>query len=434
MKTDKSKALFARASQLMPGGVNSPVRAFKSVGTTPLFIDKASGCRIYDVDNNEYIDYIGSWGPLILGHSHPAVVEAVIKATEKGTSYGTPCPGEIELASLITEAFPAIDKVRMVSSGTEATMSAIRIARAYTGRDKIVKFAGCYHGHADAFLVQAGSGMLTLSVPGSPGVPENTVQNTLVAKYNDAASVEKLFAEEGKNIAAVIVEPIAANMGLVMPEREFLANLRKITKEYGSVLIFDEVITGFRACYGGMQNFINIEPDLTTLGKIIGGGLPVGAYGGKRELMDMVAPAGDVYQAGTLSGNPLAMAAGVATLKVLQSNDWYERLEVAGYLLTTKLKKIFEDTDRYYPINRFGSMFTIFFNEQDETIEDYEAVKRSNTEEYASFYRELLSEGIYFPPSQFEVCFISCAHELEDLELTVHAIERALKRATDKDS
>jgi glutamate-1-semialdehyde 2,1-aminomutase len=297
MKTDKSKALFARASQLMPGGVNSPVRAFKSVGTTPLFIDKASGCRIYDVDNNEYIDYIGSWGPLILGHSHPAVVEAVIKAAEKGTSYGTPCPGEIELASLITEAFPSIDKVRMVSSGTEATMSAIRIARAYTGRDKIVKFAGCYHGHADAFLVQAGSGMLTLSVPGSPGVPENTVQNTLVAQYNDAESVEQLFAEEGKNIAAVIVEPIAANMGLVLPEREFLASLRKITKEYGSVLIFDEVITGFRACFGGMQNFINIEPDLTTLGKIIGGGLPVGAYGGKRELMDMVAPAGDVYQA-----------------------------------------------------------------------------------------------------------------------------------------
>lgn len=428
MKMDKSKDLFAEACKLMPGGVNSPVRAFKSVGMTPLFIDRAAGCRMYDVDQNEFIDYVSSWGPLILGHSHPAVVEAIINAAQKGTSYGAPCQQEIELATLITEAIPSIDKVRMVSSGTEATMSAIRVARAYTGRDKIVKFAGCYHGHADAFLVQAGSGMLTLGVPTSPGVPENIAQNTVVAQYNDLTSVERIFEAEGKNIAAVIVEPIAANMGLVKPDREFLLGLRAITENYGSLLIFDEVITGFRACYGGFQNIINIKPDLTTLGKIIGGGLPVGAYGGKKHLMDMVAPIGDVYQAGTLSGNPLAMAAGTATLKILQSNDWYHRMEVSGYLLTTKLRKVFEDADRYYSFNRFGSMFTIFFNEQDEIVDTYEAVKRSNTEEYARFYRQALAEGIYFPPSQFEVCFISCAHELDDIEITVNAIQRTLEK------
>ncbi|HPF43812.1 MAG TPA: glutamate-1-semialdehyde 2,1-aminomutase [Syntrophomonadaceae bacterium] len=428
LKMDKSQQLFATACGLMPGGVNSPVRAFKSVGMDPLFIEKAAGCRIYDVDHNEYIDYVGSWGPLILGHSHPEVIEAIIKAAEKGTSYGTPCPGEVELASLITEAIPSVEKIRMVNSGTEATMSAIRVARAYTGRDKIVKFAGCYHGHGDSFLVQAGSGMLTLGAPSSPGVPASIAQHTLVAEYNDLASVEKIFTEEGRNIAAVIVEPVAANMGLVLPHREFLAGLRKITELYGSVLIFDEVITGFRTCYGGFQNYVGITPDLTTLGKIIGGGLPVGAYGGKKELMDLVSPVGDVYQAGTLSGNPLAMAAGAATLKILQSKDWYERLEVAGYFMVTRLKKVFEDADRFYTINRLGSMFTIFFNEQDETIEDYQAVKRSNAEEYGRFYRQLLAEGIYLPPSQFEVCFISCAHELQDIELTVNAFMRALEK------
>lgn len=428
LKMDKSKELFSVACELMPGGVNSPVRAFRSVGMDPLFIDKAAGCRIYDVDQNEFIDYVGSWGPLILGHSHPEVIEAIIKTAEKGTSFGAPCPEEIELAALITGAIPSLEKIRMVNSGTEATMSAIRVARAYTGRNKILKFAGCYHGHGDSFLVQAGSGMLTFGTPSSPGVPENIAQQTLVANYNDLLSVEKVFAEEGKNIAAVIVEPIAGNMGLVMPHREFLSGLRKITENYGSVLIFDEVITGFRTCYGGFQNFIDISPDLTTLGKIIGGGLPVGAYGGKKELMDLVSPAGNVYQAGTLSGNPLAMAAGAATLRILQSNDWYERLEVAGYILATRLKKVFEDADRFYTINRFGSMFTVFFNEKDETIEDYQAVKRSNTEEYSRFYRLLLEEGVYLPPSQFEVSFISCAHELEDIELTINAFAQALEK------
>lgn len=428
LKMDKSQELFAVACSLMPGGVNSPVRAFKSVGMEPLFIEKAAGCRVYDVDQNEYIDYVGSWGPLILGHSHPQVVEAIIKTAEKGTSFGALCPEEIELAALITAAIPSMEKIRMVNSGTEAAMSAIRLARAYTGRDKIVKFAGCYHGHGDSFLVQAGSGMLTFGIPSSSGVPAGIAEDTLVADYNDLLSVERIFAEEGPDIAAVIVEPVAGNMGLVLPRREFLAGLRKLTAEHGAVLIFDEVITGFRTCYGGFQNFVDISPDLTTLGKIIGGGLPVGAYGGKKELMDMVAPLGSVYQAGTLSGNPLAMAAGAATLKILQNNDWYERLEVAGYILGARLKKVFEDADRYYTINRFGSMFTIFFNEQDETIEDYEAVRRSNDEEYGRFYRQLLEEGVYLPPSQFEVGFISCAHELEDIDRTVNAFARTLEK------
>ena len=432
MNTIKSQELYAEACKMMPGGVNSPVRAFKSIGMAPLFIDKAHGCRIYDVDQNEYIDYVGSWGPLILGHSHPEVLEAIIKTAEKGTSFGAPCPEEIELAALITEAIPSVEKVRMVNSGTEATMSALRVARAYTGRDKILKFAGCYHGHSDSFLVQAGSGMLTLGTPSSPGVTQSIAQDTLVANYNDLSAVEEIFARESQNIAAVIVEPIAGNMGLVLPHLEFLQGLRNLTQTYNSVLIFDEVITGFRTCYGGFQNFVGIDPDLTTLGKIIGGGLPVGAYGGRRELMDLVSPAGNVYQAGTLSGNPLAMAAGAATLRILQSNEWYERLEVAGYILTTKLKKIFEDADRFYTINRFGSMFTIFFNEHDETIEDLQAVQRSSTEEYGRFYRFLLEEGIYLPPSQFEVSFISCAHELDDLEITASAFERALAKMDQK--
>ena len=393
LKMDKSRELYAVACNLMPGGVNSPVRAFKSVGMEPLFIEKAAGCKIYDVDQNEYIDYVGSWGPLILGHGHPEVIEAIIKTAEKGTSFGAPCQEEIELASLITAAIPSMEKIRMVNSGTEAAMSAIRLARAYTERDKILKFAGCYHGHADSFLVQAGSGMLTLGIPSSPGVPASIAQHTLIADYNDLLSVEKIFNQEGPNIAAIIVEPVAGNMGLVLPHREFLEGLRKITADHGTILIFDEVITGFRTCYGGFQNFVDIIPDLTTLGKIIGGGLPVGAYGGKKELMDLVSPMGNVYQAGTLSGNPLAMAAGAATLKILQSEDWYERLEVAGYVLGAKLKKIFEDADRYYTINRFGSMFTIFFNEQDETIEDYQAVNRSDAEEYGRLYRLLLKEG-----------------------------------------
>lgn len=426
MKREKSEELFARAQTLMPGGVNSPVRAFKSVGLNPVFIKQASGSKIYDVDGNEYIDYVGSWGPLILGHSHPQVVDAISQAAQRGTSYGAPCEGEIELAQLITEAIPSIERVRMVNSGTEATMSAIRLARAYTGRNKIVKFEGCYHGHADAFLLKAGSGLLTAGVPSSPGVPEAVVQDTLVARYNDLDSVKKIFQEWGREIAAVIVEPVAGNMGLVLAEPEFLQGLRSITEFNGSLLIFDEVISGFRVCYGGFQNYSNITPDLTTLGKIIGGGLPVGAYGGRKDIMELVAPSGDVYQAGTLSGNPLAMAAGAATLKILKDKDWYDRLEVISYVLTTQLKTAFEDHDLYYGINRLGSMFCIFFTEHD--VDNYEAVMTCDTKKYAQFYRELLKEGIYLPPAQFEVSFLSCAHNLEDVDKTIAAVNRVLDR------
>jgi len=426
VKREKSEELFTRAQNLMPGGVNSPVRAFESVGLNPVFIKKASGSKIYDVDDNEYIDYVGSWGPLILGHSHPQVVEAICQAAQRGTSYGAPCEGEIELAQLISEAIPSIDRVRMVNSGTEATMSAIRLARAYTGRSKIVKFEGCYHGHADAFLLKAGSGLLTAGEPSSPGVPEAVVQDTLVARYNDLDSVKKLYQEWGREIAAVIVEPVAGNMGLVLAEPEFLQGLRSITELNGSLLIFDEVISGFRVCYGGFQNYSNITPDLTTLGKIIGGGLPVGAYGGRKEIMERVAPSGDVYQAGTLSGNPLAMAAGAATLKILKDNDWYDRLEVISYVLTTQIKTAFEEHDLYYTINRLGSMFCIFFTEND--VDNYEAVMSCDTQKYAQFYRELLKEGVYLPPAQFEVSFLSCAHNLEDIDKTIAAVNRALDR------
>ncbi len=426
MKREKSEELFARAQKLMPGGVNSPVRAFKSVGLNPLFIKQARGSKIYDVDDNEYIDYVGSWGPLILGHSHPQVVEAICQAAQRGTSYGAPCEGEIELAQLITDAIPSMERVRMVNSGTEATMSAIRLARAYTGRNKIVKFEGCYHGHADAFLLKAGSGLLTAGVPSSPGVPEAVVQDTLVARYNDLDSVKKIIQEWGQDIAAVIVEPVAGNMGLVPPELEFLQGLRSITELNGSLLIFDEVISGFRVCYGGFQNYCNVTPDLTTLGKIIGGGLPVGAYGGRKDIMEQVAPSGPVYQAGTLSGNPLAMTAGATTLKILKDNDWYDRLEVMSYVLTTQLKSAFEDHDLYYSINRFGSMFCIFFTESD--VNNYESVMTCDTQKYAQFYQELLKEGIYLPPAQFEVSFVSCAHNLEDVDKTLAAVNRALDR------
>ncbi len=425
-KNDNSEKLFAIAAQYMPGGVNSPVRAFKAVGMNPLFIKKAQGARLYDVDGNEYIDYVGSFGPLILGHSHPEVITAITETAQNGTSYGAPNEHELELAKLICAAIPSLEKIRMVNSGTEATMSAIRLARAYTGRSKIIKFEGCYHGHADSFLIKAGSGLLTAGIPTSPGVPASNAENTLVAKYNDLESVENLFKESRNDIAAVIVEPVAANMGLVLPDLEFLQGLRKITELTGSLLIFDEVITGFRVCYGGFQNICNIKPDLTTLGKIIGGGLPVGAYGGKKEIMIRIAPEGDVYQAGTLSGNPLAMAAGVATLNILKDNDWYDRMEVMAYLLTNKLKSALEAKGLFYEINRLGSMFSLFFTEQEVT--SYDDVMTCNTEQYAKFYRELLPRGIYFPPAQFETCFISCAHDLDDIERTVDAVSMALDK------
>ncbi|HWQ76777.1 MAG TPA: glutamate-1-semialdehyde 2,1-aminomutase [Syntrophomonas sp.] len=424
MKTTRSEKLYRQALKVMPGGVNSPVRAFQSVGMDPLIMKRASGCRIYDEDGNEFIDYVGSWGPLILGHSNREVVEAITAAASDGSSFGATCAREIELAEMICAAFPSIEKVRMVNSGTEATMSAIRLARAYTRRNKIVKFEGCYHGHGDAFLMKAGSGLLTAGSQSSPGVPKSVTEHTLLCKYNDIESVKKTFMQFGPDIAAVIIEPVAGNMGLIPADNEFLAALREITTKYGSLLIFDEVITGFRLCYGGVQNLNGITPDLTTLGKIIGGGLPVGAYGGRQDIMDMVSPLGEVYQAGTLSGNPLAMAAGAAALKQLQDGELYDRLDVAGHLLTGKLRALFESSGRYYTINRLGSMFCVFFTE--EEVNDYDSVQNCDTVQYAAFFRNLLSYGVYIPPSQFEVSFISAAHEFPDLDFTLAAVEKAL--------
>jgi glutamate-1-semialdehyde 2,1-aminomutase len=424
LDTKKSQQLFKKANQYMPGGVNSPVRACKSVGMTPLMINKGLGSKIYDVDDNQFIDYICSWGPLILGHSHPEVINAICSAAQDGTSFGACCEKEIVLTQLICEAFPSIDKVRLVNSGTEATMSAVRLARAFTGRDKIIKFEGCYHGHADSFLIKAGSGLLTTGVPTSAGVPKAFIDQTLVCKYNDLESVKKAFMQSGPNIAAVIVEPIAANMGLVPPKPGFLEGLRDITRLYGSLLIFDEVITGFRSCYGGVQTLTGIKPDLTTLGKIIGGGLPVGAYGGKKEIMNRVAPEGDVYQAGTLSGNPLAMAAGIATLGALKEIGFYDRLQESANQLTGQILNLFEANNIGCTINRSGSMFSIFFTERE--VYDYESVLSCDTEIYSRFYRGLLEAGIFFPPSQFEVCFLSGAHNLNDIRQTVKAVEQAI--------
>lgn len=426
LNTNTSTELFSKACKYMPGGVNSPVRAFKSVGMNPLFIKNASGSRVYDADGNEFIDYVCSWGPLILGHSHPEVIKSICEAANHGTSYGAPCEKEIELAELICRAIPSVEKIRMVNSGTEATMSAIRVARAYTGRNKIIKFEGCYHGHADTFLIKAGSGLLTAGIPTSPGVPPEFAEHTMVGKYNHIESVEQIFRRFPDDVAAVIVEPIAGNMGLVLPETEFLQQLRRLTRAYGSLLIFDEVITGFRTTYGGYQNIIDVQPDMTTLGKIIGGGLPVGAYGGRKDIMDRVAPQGDVYQAGTLAGNPLAMAAGITTLKILKNSDGYKRMEALTQSLTGKLRDIFADHGWHCTINTIGSMFSIFFTKEEVT--DYDSVMSCDTERFASFYRELLQQGIYFPPSQFEVCFISCAHKSEDIEHTARCIERVLDK------
>jgi len=421
-----SKQLYSQAQGLIPGGVNSPVRAFKAVGADPLFIDRAKGCQVIDVDGNSYIDYVGSWGPLILGHAHPEVLKAIDEAARKGTSYGAPCRQEVEMALMICEAFPAIEKVRMVNSGTEATMSAVRLARAFTGRNKIIKFEGCYHGHADAFLIKAGSGLLTSGVPTSPGIPQELAAYTLIAQYNDLQSVRTLFEQHPEDIAAVIVEPIAGNMGLVLPEPHFLQGLRDITTQYKSLLIFDEVITGFRLTYGGYQNIAGIKPDLTTLGKIIGGGLPVGAYGGRQEIMDMIAPQGPVYQAGTLSGNPLAMAAGVATLRILKDGDIYLELEQRCTRLVKGLANLFADAGEKVCINHIGSMFSIFFNEYE--VNDYKTVMRSDTERYAAFFRAMLQLGVYLPPAQFETSFVSLAHEEEDIDNTLVRARQALEK------
>ncbi len=428
MKTTRSRNLFAKAQTLIPGGVNSPVRAFKAVGSNPLFIAKASGSKIWDVDGNKFIDYVMSWGPLILGHSHPEVISEVKKWLKNGTSYGAPTEIEVKIAELIKKMFPSIELVRMVNSGTEATMSAIRLARAYTGRKKIIKFEGCYHGHADSFLVKAGSGATTLGIPSSPGVPEEIASLTLNAKYNDIDSVQKLIDENKGEIACIIVEPVAGNMGVVLPKDDFLKKLREICDREGIVLIFDEVITGFRLAPGGAQEYFGVKADLTTLGKIIGGGFPVGAYGGKKEIMENVAPSGPVYQAGTLSGNPVAMLAGYVTLKILyeKRKTIYKQLENKAKYLSDNFKRIADENGVKVQVNQIGSMLTVFFAENE--VYDYDSALKSDTKKYARFFNLMLENGVYLPPSQFEAMFLSTAHTEQDLEKTVGAFEKAIKR------
>ena len=421
--TSRSHSLYTEAQRYMPGGVNSPVRAFSAVGGEPLFIARGEGPYIYDVDGRRYIDYVLSWGPLILGHAHPQVVSALKEAAERGISYGAPTALETELAKRVVEAVPSIEMVRFVNSGTEATMSALRLARAYTGRSKIIKFEGCYHGHADFLLVRAGSGVTTLGLPDSAGVPEGSAQDTLVAPYNDLQAVDRLFSENRSEIAAVVVEPVAGNMGVIPPEPGFLAGLRGVTKAEGALLIFDEVITGFRVAYGGAQALYGVTPDLTCLGKIIGGGLPVGAYGGRREIMEMVAPLGPVYQAGTLSGNPLAMTAGIETLKVLAQHGTYERLEEKSARLADGIRAAAEAARIPAFQTRVGSLFCTFFNA--ERVVDYASAKRSDTSRYALFFRAMLASGVYLAPSQFEAGFLSLAHSEQDIERTIRAAEAA---------
>ena len=422
--TARSQRLFRAAKKLIPGGVNSPVRAFRSVGGTPLFIAKAKGATVTDVDGNTFIDYVSSWGPMILGHAHPKVVSAVRRAAVKGTSYGAPTEGEVLLASLIRNAFPSMEKVRLVSSGTEAAMSAVRLARGFTGRDKIVKFEGCYHGHADAMLVKAGSGALTFGQPDSPGVPKDLARQTLTATFNDVASVRRLFEKNRGQIAAVIVEPVPGNMGVVLPAPGFLDALRKTTRQEGALLIFDEVISGFRVAFGGAQELFGIEPDLTVLGKIIGGGLPVGAFGGRRDVMDALSPVGPVYQAETLSGNPLAVAAGIACLTELAKKGTYDRLGEKADYLAEGLHGVFEKSGVPTWTNRVGSMWTTFF--QEGPVTDYASAKRSDTKRYAKYFHGLLERGIYIAPSQFEAGFVSLAHTKRDLDRTIAAARAVL--------
>jgi len=413
-----SRTLFAKAQELIPGGVNSPVRACLSVQSDPDFIVKARGSRMWTVEGKELIDYVMSWGPMLLGHSHPAVLEAVHAAVDQGASFGAPCPAEVELAELIVAALPGVDMVRMVNSGTEATMSALRLARGYTGRNKVLKFEGCYHGHCDAFLASAGSGVATLSIPGTPGVPPAVVADTLLAPYNDLDAVEALFREHGDEIAAVIVEPVAGNMGMVLPQPGFLPTLRVLTQRHGALLIFDEVITGFRLAYGGAQNIFGVVPDLTCLGKIIGGGFPVGAYGGRREIMARIAPCGDVYQAGTLAGNPVAMAAGVATLRQLAQADYMELFRKTKEL-ATGLQSILEERGAPVQLNCMASLFTLFFAGQPVT--DFASAARADGARYAGFFRQMRDAGVALAPSGFECAFTSFAHSDADFEQTLDA-------------
>ncbi len=428
MQFIKSVDAFKKAQEVIPGGVNSPVRAFKSVNLNPVFIQKAKGSILTDIDGNQYIDFLASWGPLIFGHAHDTILEAISEAAQKGTSYGAPTEYETRMAELIIEMVPSIEKVRMVSSGTEATMSAIRLARGYTAREIILKFAGNYHGHGDSFLIQAGSGAITLGLPNSPGVTIGTARDTVIAEYNNLESVKAIFREKGEEIAAIIVEPVSGNMGCVPPSEGFLQGLRDITAENGSLLIFDEVITGFRLAKGGAQEYYGIKPDLTTLGKIIGGGLPVGAYGGRKEIMDMLAPMGPVYQAGTLSGNPLAMASGIAMLTMMKdTTDFYSELERKAAKLEAGFRKNLAETGVKGVLNRVGSMMTLFFTNEPQVTSLHEAMK-SNTETYAAFFKLTLESGIYIAPSQFECLFVSYVHTDKEIEETIGANLNALKQ------
>jgi len=426
MSRKKSVALYQKALQMIPGGVNSPVRAFKAIGIPPTFIDRAKGSRIWDVDGNEYIDYVGSWGPMILGHAHPKVIAALKKVAPKGTSFGAPTALEVELAARVKKAFPSMELVRMVSSGTEAVMSAIRVARGYTGRDKILKFEGCYHGHGDSLLVKAGSGAATFGIPDSLGVPEDLAKHTLTAAYNNLEQVKKLVSQNRGQIACIIVEPIAGNMGVVLPEEGFLQGLRKICDEGRIVLLFDEVISGFRAAFGGAQEAYKIKVDLTCLGKIIGGGLPVGAYGGKKEIMEKVSPLGGVYQAGTLSGNPLAMTAGIATLDLLKSKKVYKDLGSKTCYLMEGISESARRNGIPHTVNGATGVFTLFFTEG--PVRDYATAKTSDTQRFGRFFIEMMNQGIYLPPSQYEAWFISLAHSDKDLDKTIHACSKAFEK------
>jgi glutamate-1-semialdehyde 2,1-aminomutase len=428
MEKGISSQLYAKAQKVMPGGVNSPVRAFNAVGGEPLFIKSAKGCTITDVDGNEFIDYVSSWGPLIFGHAHPRIVEAIIRQAELGTSYGASTELEIELAEKVVNAVPSIDVVRMVNSGTEAVMSALRLARGITGRDKIIKFEGCYHGHVDSLLVKAGSGLASLGIPECPGIVSSLAEKTLNLPFNDAEQVRQLFAKEGSEIAALIVEPITGNMGAIPPAPGFLETLREETKKAGALLIFDEVMTGFRVSLGGAQNLFGVIPDITCLGKIIGGGLPVGAYGGSKEVMDHISPVGSVYQAGTLSGNPLAMAAGNVMMNLLSEPNVYDLLEKKSKKLCDGLKKNVQELEISAQFTRVGSMFSMFFT--DQKIENFDSVKTCDTEFFKRYFNALLEEGVYIAPSQFEVGFMSAIHSDEEIDQTIAVSLNALKIAS----
>ncbi|MDP4126037.1 MAG: glutamate-1-semialdehyde 2,1-aminomutase [Bacillota bacterium] len=422
---DKSRHAFAKAQMVIPGGVNSPVRAFKSVGRDPVFIERGEGAHIWDIDGNRYLDFVGSWGPLIVGHAHPDVVEAIKQVAERGTSYGAPTEVETVLAEEVLKVYPSMEMIRMVNSGTEATMSALRLARGVTGRTKIVKFEGCYHGHSDQLLIKAGSGALTFGVPTSPGVPNQTAATTISARFNDLEGLRELFRREGEEIAGVILEPVAGNMGVVLPEEGFLQGVRSLTEEFGALLIFDEVMTGFRVSHGGAQGYYGIDPDLTCLGKVIGGGLPVGAYGGKRQYMEQISPSGPIYQAGTLSGNPLAMNAGLATLNLLNLPGIYETLQHNTTRLAEGLKQLAQEAGLPVWVNAVGAMFSVFFT--DTPVKDYTSACTSNVQLFAKYFRAMLEKGIYLAPSQFEAVFLSTAHTEADIDHTLEQARIVLK-------